>query len=291
MISHLKNKTAIVTGATKGLGETTAKMLVQNGANVVICSRSEEDLFETKKNLEGLSEHGNTVLALRCDVSKPADVHRLVVNSLAQFGTCEVLVNNAGVYGPKGCFEELELEDWKRAFDINFYGSVLVTRSLIPHFKSQRYGKIVQLSGGGATGPLPMLSAYAASKAAIVRFMETLSREVSPYNVDINAVAPGALNTRLLDEVIDAGPAVVGEKFYKKSLEQASNGGNSIELAAELICFLSSDKSNGITGKLISAVWDNWRDFEGRSEELNFSDVMTLRRLNGALSGVDWVDV
>ena len=90
--------------------------------------------------------------------------------------------------------------------EINIYGSVLPCRAVLPHFKQQRYGKIVQLSGGGATNPLPRISAYAASKAAVVRFAETLALEVQDDGIDVNAIAPGALNTRMLDEVLAAGP-------------------------------------------------------------------------------------
>ena len=94
---------------------------------------------------------------------------------------------------------------------------------MLPHFRAQRYGKIILLSGGGATKPMPFLSAYAASKAALVRFGETLADEVRDAGIDVNAVAPGALNTRLLDEVLEAGPAAVGQAFYEQSLKQKAD--------------------------------------------------------------------
>ena len=93
----------------------------------------------------------------------------------------------------------------------------------IPHFKQNRHGKIIILSGGGATKPMPYLSAYAASKAGVVRFAETLAEEVKDFNIDVNTVAPGALNTRLLDEVLAAGPEKVGKAFYEQSLKQQTN--------------------------------------------------------------------
>ncbi len=104
-----------------------------------------------------------------------------------------VLVNNAGVYGPLGSIEEIDWQAWVQAIEINLFGSILMCRALLPHFKSSRYGKIVQLSGGGATNPLPRISAYAASKAAVVRFAETLAEEVRENGIDVNAIAPGAL--------------------------------------------------------------------------------------------------
>ena len=116
-------------------------------------------------------------------------------------------MNNAGVYGPMGSIEDVDWDAWVRAIEINLFGSILMCRALLPHFKAQRYGKIIQLSGGGATNPLPRISAYAASKAAIVRFAESLALEVRDEGIDVNAIAPGALNTRMMDELLAAGPA------------------------------------------------------------------------------------
>ena len=119
----------------------------------------------------------------------------------------DILVNNAGVYGPMGPIEENDWEAWVRAIQINLFGTVLMSRAVIPIFRGQNYGKIINLSGGGATAPLPRMSSYAASKAAVVRLTETLAEELRDAHVDVNAIAPGALNTRLLDEVLAAGPS------------------------------------------------------------------------------------
>ena len=123
---------------------------------------------------------------------------------------------------------------------VNLFGSVLCCRAVLPHFRANGYGKIIQLSGGGATSPLPRLSAYAASKAAVVRFAETLAEELRGTGIDVNAIAPGALNTRLLDEVLEAGPERVGDSFYERAVEQRSSGGTPLELAARLAVFLAS---------------------------------------------------
>ena len=152
------------------------------------------------------------------------------------------------------------------------------------------YGKIVQLSGGGATNPLPGLSAYAASKAAVVRFAETLAEELREHHVDVNAVAPGALNTRMLDEVLAAGPERVGQAFYERALEQQRSGGVPLERGAELAVWLASAASDGVTGKLLSAVWDPWRELPRHLEDLA-SDVYTLRRIVPGDRGLGWGDV
>jgi len=140
-------------------------------------------------------------------------------------------------------------------------------------------GKIINLSGGGATTPLPRISAYAASKAAIVRLTETLAEELREFTIAVNAVAPGALNTRLLDEVLAAGSDVVGKEFYEKSLKQRDSGGAPLEKAARLCVYLASEVSDGITGKLISAPWDPWESLHEYREQLAKSDVYTLRRI------------
>jgi len=161
-------------------------------------------------------------------------------------------------------------------------------RAAVPHFKAQKYGKIIQLSGGGATNPLPRISAYAASKAAIVRFAETLAEEVRDDHIDVNSIAPGPLNTRLLDEVIAAGPEKVGRDFYQRSLMQKSKGGAPLEKGTGLAVFLASSESDGITGKLLSAVWDPWDEFGGHLEELCRTDVYTLRRIVPKDRGLTW---
>ena len=214
----------------------------------------------------------------------------MVEFTLKQLGACHILVNNAGIYGPKGNFEEVDWIEWTKVIEINVYGSVLMCRELIPHFKKQRYGKIIQLSGGGATNPLPCLSAYAVSKAGIVRFIETLAEEVREFGIDVNAIAPGALNTKMLDEILEAGPEKVGKTFYDRAVKQKKDGGAPIELGADLALFLASSSSNGITAKLISAVWDNWKDWPNHIADLNTSDAYTLRRIAARDRGFSWGD-
>jgi NAD(P)-dependent dehydrogenase (short-subunit alcohol dehydrogenase family) len=227
------------------------------------------------------------VLGDVADVSRLEDVERLVELALKGLGDVTILVSNAGVYGPKGAIEEIDWPQWTRAVEINLLGSVLPARKLVAHFTSRRYGKIVKLSGGGATGPLPGLSAYAASKAAVVRFAETLAEELREHLVDVNAIAPGALNTRMLDEVLSAGPEGVGEAFYERALEQRRSGGIPLGHGAKLAVFLGSAASDGITGKLLSAVWDPWRELPERRRDLD-SDVYTLRRIVPRDRGLSW---
>lgn len=284
----LDGKVAIVTGANQGLGLEIARSYVREGASVVACARNGERLREAFSEPELRSVDGRRTLTLEADVSREGDVAAVVDAALNAFGRVDVLVNNAGIYGPKGPIEEVVWSEWVRTIEINLFGSVLMCRTVLPRFKAQRYGKIVQLSGGGATNPLPRISAYAASKAAVIRFVETLAEEVREHNIDVNAIAPGALNTSMLDEVLAAGPDKVGQSFYEKALKQHQSGGTSLKAGAELAVFLGSADSDGLTGKLISAVWDPWARLGEHLAELRSTDIYTLRRIVPGDRGRDW---
>ena len=288
MTPVLEGRVAIITGANQGLGRAIARSYAEAGANLVLCARDEDLLQDARAEIQASARVGQKVVAVAADVSRDVDVSRVVQDALNNFSRVHILVNNAGVYGPKGAIEDINWDEWVNAIRINLLGSVLLCRALVPHFKAQLYGKIIQLSGGGATAPLPLFSAYAASKAAIVRFVETLAEEARSCKIDVNAIAPGALNTRLLDEVLEAGPQRVGQQFYDRALRQKAEGGTPLEKGAELAVFLGSAASDGVTGKLISAVWDNWREFPLRRSELALSDVYTLRRIVPKDRGLDW---
>lgn len=284
----LENRTAIISGASQGLGFEIAKHFIQEGAHVMLCARDSKSLHEAQQKLIVLAGKKVRVLAKRTDVSNLQQVNKLVEVALTELGKIDILVANAGIYGPKGSVEEVDWDEWSQAIDINLKGTVLQCRTVLPHFKKQRHGKIIVISGGGATKPLPNLSAYAASKAGVVRFAETLAEELQNFNIDVNMISPGALNTRLLDEVLDAGPKKVGTVFYEHSLKQKETGGVPLEIGASLCTFLASTESNGITGKLISALWDPWKKLPEYLNELKNSDIYTLRRITPNDRGKDW---
>lgn len=284
----LAGRGALITGASQGLGRAIASAFAAAGADVFLCARDAAALESTRAALATTAASGQRVLAQAGDVAREADVTRMATAALAQLPNLQVLVNNAGVYGPMGEIEHVNWAEWVKAIEINLMGSVLMCRALLPHFKKRGGGKIIQLSGGGATSPLPRISAYAASKAAVVRFAETLAEEVRGSGIDVNAVAPGALNTRLLDEVFAAGPERVGHDFYQRALTQQAEGGAPLETGAALCVFLASSASDGITGKLISAVWDPWESMAAHVSDLAHSDVYTLRRIVPKDRGLSW---
>ncbi len=284
----LAQRRALITGASQGFGFAVARAFVQEGADVMLCARNAEQLQRAQQELFPLAWEKSKILAVPADISQPDDVQGLIQTTLTELGGVEILVCNAGVYGPKGAIQDVDWSEWSQAIAINLLGTVLPCRAVLPHFQQQHYGKIVILSGGGATKPLPYLSAYAASKAAVVRFGETLAEEVRHLGIDVNAVAPGALNTRLLDEILAAGPEKVGPVFYEQSLKQKEQGGTPLERGAALCVFLGSTASDGITGKLISAVWDPWEQLPEHLNDLQESDIYTLRRIVPHERGKEW---
>ena len=283
----LKKLNALITGGSQGLGKTIAEYFLREGANVVLCARSEKDLLATRDEL-ATKFPAQKVSAKTCDVSNEKQVNELVAFALSELGSLGSLVLNAGVYGPMGPTESVSLDEWRRAIDINLFGVLLPSRAVIPYFKQAGRGKIVVLSGGGATNPLPNISSYAASKAAVVRLMETLAEELKSFHVDVNAIAPGALATRLVDEVLAAGPEKVGAAFFEKNKGWKEKGAVPLELGASLAVYLASAESDGITGKLISAQWDPWKDLQKHRDELANSDVYCLRRIVPEDRGKKW---
>jgi NAD(P)-dependent dehydrogenase (short-subunit alcohol dehydrogenase family) len=280
---------ALITGASQGLGKVIAEHFLREGANIAICARNEKDLAAARGELAGKFP-ARKVVAKTCDVSNEMQVNEMVAFALRELGSLQALVLNAGIYGPMGPTESVDLTEWRRAIDINLFGVLLPCRAAIPHFKKAGRGKIIVLSGGGATNPLPNISSYAASKAAVVRLMETLAEELKPHRVDVNAIAPGALATRLVDEVLAAGPEKVGTAFYEKNQQWKEKGATSPDLGAALAVYLASAQSDGITGKLLSAQWDPWRTLHEHREELAKTDIYCLRRIVPEDRGRKWND-
>jgi NAD(P)-dependent dehydrogenase (short-subunit alcohol dehydrogenase family) len=283
----LAKRRALITGGTRGFGLALARAFVAEGADVVLCGRDADQVREAGHAVNSHGD-GRRVRAEVADVTDPVAVERLVGTAFQELGGLEILVCNAGIYGPKGPLESADWSEWCRAVTINLMGTVLPCRAVLPYFKEREYGKIILLSGGGATKGLPYFTAYAASKAAVIRFGETLAEEAREHHIDVNAVAPGALNTRLLDEVLEAGPERVGREFHDRSLEQKRTGGAPMERGAALCVFLASADSDGITGRLISAVWDPWERLPEHIGELGRSDIYTLRRIVPEDRGLRW---
>lgn len=274
---RLEGETVFITGGSRGIGEAVAHAFATAGANLVLLARTRREL-ERVANRTAAREV--KALPLAADVSRRAEVEAAVSVALQEFGQIDVLVNAAGVYGPIGPLVENDMETWAKALEINLLGTVYCLHSLLPQMIARRKGVVINFSGGGAVSPFPRFSAYSASKAAVVRLTETVAEEVKEFGIRINAIAPGAVNTRLLDQALEAGERA-GKEFYAKAKEQKAKGGTPPEKAAELAVFLASPAAAGLTGRLISAVWDDWRSLPQRTEELGRSALFTLRRIDG----------
>lgn len=271
----LTGRTALITGASRGLGEAIARRLAAGGAKLVLSARAGAELEKIAAELPGSRP-------IAADLSNPSDVERF----LESCPDVEIVVNNAGVVGPIGPFASSDFEQWQAVFQINFFAPARICKRFIEPMKRAKRGKIINISGGGATSPRPDFSAYGAAKCALVRFSETLAHELAGTGIDVNSLSPGAMNTRMLDQVLQAGPGSSGE--YEKAVTQQQSGGQPPENAAELVAFLASPQSDGITGRLISAQWDNWKELAQHKGELDKSDIYTLRRIVPEERGKKW---
>ena len=284
----LQGRCAIITGASQGLGRKIAETFLAEGASVFICARDGALLDAVRGELSQALGPGQRILARAIDVAIPEQVDGLVEATLDAFGRIDILVNNAGVYGPMGEIEHIDWQEWTDALRINVLGTVYPCRAVVPAMKHQGWGKIINLSGGGATSPMPRLTSYATSKAAVVRFTESLALELRASRIDVNAVAPGALATRMLDQTIAAGPDQVGSEFFARMVKIRDQGGTPLETGAAACVYLASAESDGITGRLISAVWDPWASLHERRAVLEESDIYTLRRIVPEDRGLKW---
>jgi len=278
-MKELAGQVAVVTGAGRGIGRSIAAAFAAAGADLVLVARTDSQLREVERTIAGQSRR---VLRLPMDISEPAEVAPAAEKILREFGRIDILVNNAGLQGPIGSAAEVPIEEWIRTIQVNLVGTFLMCRSVIPSMIAQKKGKIINFSGGGATRPRPYFSAYGSSKAAVIRFTETLAEELKPFHIQVNAIAPGAVYTDMTEEVI-AAPRQAGERALDEA-RQVKLQQKTPQRAAALAVFLASSASDGLTGRLISAVHDDWENVAGRLPELMKSDLWTLRRVDETLS-------
>jgi NAD(P)-dependent dehydrogenase (short-subunit alcohol dehydrogenase family) len=277
---QLPGQVCVVTGAGRGIGRHTAEVFAREGACLAVCSRSAGELEDLRRDLG--DTYGTEVLALPVDVADAGAVIRFAGAVVERFGHVDVLVNNAGVYGPVGIITEVDMDDWVGAISVNVFGVVHAIRAFVPAMRTAGGGRIINLAGGGIGGPgtPSRVSAYTASKAAVAGLTETLAKELAPEGIWINAIAPGAINTSLIDTVIRAGPEAAGAGFHAASVHQRE-GGDPIGKVGEAMLFLASGRSSCLTGKLLSAKWDPLGSLAGQVGDVNARSLYTLRRIDG----------
>ncbi len=199
----------MVTGGARGLGKEIARAFLKNGDSVCICSRNEAELRAAAGELQSEIRHdGQKILWQVADIGDTISVDRLFEYALEQLQGLEVLVNNAGIQGPIGRIEEQDWQELQRVIQVNLLGTVYCMRKAISCFRQQPAGKersIISISGGGATGPRPFFLGYALAKTGIVRATETLARETKGFGIRLNSIAPGAMNTKMTEDILAAG--------------------------------------------------------------------------------------
>ncbi len=273
MTGEIQDKVCLIAGASGAIGSAVAERFHREGARLALGTRSRK----AHTYLAG-SSVGCRTLPLQFDVACWREVSDAVARVRKHFGSLDVLVNCTGVQGPIGPAHALAAEEWARTMEINLLGAFHLVRAVVPLMIAGGGGKIVHLSGGGAAYARPFFSAYAASKAALVRLTETLAEELREENIQVNAIAPGPVRSRMWDEMRAAG-AAGGPKALREIAEMEETGGVPAGRAAALALFLASSRSDGLTGRLISGVHDRWEEFPGKISEIMNTEGGTLRRV------------
>jgi NAD(P)-dependent dehydrogenase (short-subunit alcohol dehydrogenase family) len=262
----------VVTGSSTGIGRALVLRLMAEDHRVWGLARSDQSELAAMQN--------GGFRATRCDVGKWPDVERAAREIGAAWNHVEGLVCCAGSQGEVGPAVRADPARWSATVHANLDGTFNAIRAFYALLaRAPRRSKVICFSGGGATKPRANFSAYGVAKTGIVRLVETIAEEESQAPLDINAVAPGAIATRLTDEVIALGPDVAGQAEFDAAVKQKAGGGASLERALDLVEWLLSPKSDGISGKLLSAPWDPWPGLGEHVGTLARSDVYTLRRI------------
>ena len=278
MTKKLQSKKIIITGGSMGIGLAVAKECALNGAVVIIAARNRIDLERANYEINKLSESNH--LSYSLDVSDFNSVKEFAEWLKSKKIKVDGLVNCAGILGPIGKTTDVDMKKFTEAINVNLLGTIYMCHIFFSLFNKDKNKKIVNFSGGGGASPCPNYSAYASSKAAIIRFTENLALELAEEKFDINCVAPGFVITRLHQQTLLAGSETAGNSFYDNTNKQIEEGGVPPEIAAELCSFLLSDYSDGITGKFISAPWDSWKEKDFQIKLREEKDFATLRRID-----------
>ena len=240
----LSGKTAIVTGARRGIGRAIALALAGEGANVVVSDISQKDCQKVVDEIERMGKRG---LALKCDVSSSDDVEDMVRRTVAEFGRVDILVNNAGILAFKP-FLELTDEDWDKTLNVNLKGQFLCARAAARDMVKNKWGRIINIasiSSGGCGIAFPLIAHYTASKGGVMALTEALALELTPQGINVNAISPGAIDTDMAKGVKESGQlAQVLARIPKGRLGQP-------EEIASLAVFLASEESDYISGTAI----------------------------------------
>ena len=271
--TEFHGKNILVTGAGRGIGKRLALGFARLGSKIALVGRNKAELDLAHIEIE---QAGGNALRVRADVTDPEQMTMAVDRARVAFGgVLDVLVCAAGVPGPLDDFVNSSLKSWAEAIQVNLLGVVYACRAVLPSMADRRSGKIIALTCESDHAPKLGFSAYTTSKVAVVRFIETVAAEMLHHNVQANCFDSGPAYTSLTDEIIRAEkklqPAVV-----QAAKETRRTGGASPEAQLEQVAFLASERSNHITGKLIT-ITDDWKKLTNANLR---PDALTLRRVS-----------
>jgi NAD(P)-dependent dehydrogenase (short-subunit alcohol dehydrogenase family) len=271
---QLSDKTCLIVGASGTIGRATAETFYREGARLALTYHSQKKSALSN----GLPTSDPRIAVYKLDVRKWKDIQAIVARVKRKFGPIDVLVNCSSILGPIGATHDVSVGRWLETIQINLIGSFYLVRAVLPSMVATGGGKIIQFSGGGAAYGRPFFTAYSASKAALVRFTESVAAEVRDKNIEINAIAPGPVKSRMWDELRASG-AAGGPQAVEELEKMDVTGGVPAERAAALALFLASNHSKGLTGRLISAVHDDWTKMGARIPKIMSTESWTLRRV------------
>jgi len=269
--AEFADKNVLITGAGRGVGKRLAIGFAAAGARVGLVARSKPELDLTKLEIE---HAGGTALHLRADVCDPDAIRTAAERMRAHWGELDIVICAAAQQGPVGPFAGNPLPAWTETIHTNLIGVANTCAAVLGPMLQRRKGKIIALSGGGGAKVRPNFSAYAASKAGLIRFIECLAEEVHSRNVQVNCMSPGGTYTHMTDEILRAG-ASAGEKELEEAARIRLTGGVAAKRQIDLAMFLASERSNHVSGKMLH-IDDDWRKLETLTLH---PEMYTLRRM------------
>jgi 3-oxoacyl-[acyl-carrier protein] reductase len=274
---RLQGRVAFITGGAGGIGAIVAAALAAEGAALILLGRSEDRL---QARTAALRSAGHEVTWLRADVVEPEAMQAAVAATVGTYGALDILVNCAGRYGPFGPIHRVDPQAWASNIRTNLIGTFNAIWAAVPvMIEGGRGGTIINLSGGGSSKGRPTFSAYASSKTAVVRLTETVAKELQPYDIGVHVIAPGGMYTEMTEEVLRSAASVAPDDVAEAGRIKAT-GGTPPERIAELAVFLATGAGRSLTGRFISAVWDDWEAMARQANEAEgLGEFYTLRRL------------
>lgn len=277
MINH--KRLVVITGATRGLGKLIAQRFLNTGADLILISRNIQDLKKTEEEFFSQLTTNQKIFSFPFNLKNIHKIPELIQQVKDTAGNPDILVNNAAIQGPIGPVYQNEWDEWLSCVEVCLFAPVQLTRGFLPGMIKKGYGRIINVSGGGATSPRPNFSSYATAKSGLVRFSETIAHEVASMGITVNCVSPGIMSSNITQEIIHAGKECAGNNEYETAIHLLENNSHNEDLAADLVYFLTTQACDKINGKLISAVWDIWKKIPDHSDHISKTDLFTLRRI------------